>query len=364
MTPPVLAIRDLTVAYRHDGRWLDAVRDLELTVRPGQTYGIVGESGSGKSTLVLAIMRYLAPNARVRSGSIELNGRDLLAARGEALERVWRDDLRLVPQDPLSALNPSLRVGQQLAETLPGGLDRREQQAQVLALLSRVRLADPQRIAASYPHQLSGGMTQRVLIAMALSGAPSLLLLDEPTTNLDATTEATILDLIEELVHAGRTAVLYVSHNLGVVARLCERVAVLYAGELVEDAPVRELFAKPLHPYTQGLLDSVPRLGQRKWQSPLRAIAGQLPPLDALTAGCVFAPRCPLATELTHRERPPLEAPSATRRVRCHRWREIALDEVSAHQPLSAPQSAPTLVPAPAGVVLDVRDLSKSFDVG
>src|SRR5436190_8308753 len=124
MTPPVLAIRDLTVAYRHDGRWLDAVRDLELTVRPGQTYGIVGESGSGKSTLVLAIMRYLAPNARVRSGSIELNGRDLLATRGEALERVWRDDLRLVPQDPLSALNPSLRVGQQLAETLPGGPDR------------------------------------------------------------------------------------------------------------------------------------------------------------------------------------------------------------------------------------------------
>src|SRR5205823_5130538 len=241
---------------------------------------------------------------RVRSGSITLDGRDLLAVRGEALQRIWRDDVRLVPQEPLTALNPSLRIGPQIAETLPSGLDSREQQARIVSLLRRVRIADPERIA-----------------------------------------------------------VLYVSHSLGVVARLCDRVAVLYAGELVEDAPVRELFAKPLHPYTQALLDSMPLLGQHKAQSPLRATAGQIPPLDALPPGCVFAPRCPLATDLTHRERPALEAPSESRRVRCHRWREIAAAEVSAHQPLSAPQPAPTAALSAANVVLDVRDLSKSFDV-
>ncbi len=361
MSSPVLKISDLTVSYRADERWLDAVRDFSLTIRAGETYGLVGESGSGKSTLVLAIMRYLARNASVRQGSIALNGLDLLALRTDEMRRVWRDQLRLVPQNSLSALNPSLRIGPQVAETLAPSLDAREKQSRVIELLRMVRLADPARVANSYPHQLSGGMTQRVLIALALSGEPSLLLLDEPTTNLDVTTEAAILDLLKDLMRERNTAALYVSHSLGVVAQICNRVAVLYAGELVEDASVAALFASPLHPYTQGLLDSVPRIGQHKRAAPLCSIAGQIPPLDALPTGCVFAPRCAFATDFTHEVRPALESLDDARRVRCHRWRELKPNVPSSVVPRqSSVVNDETPVTA---LVLNVSNLQKSFDV-
>lgn len=364
--PAILQINNLTVSYRHGQQWLDAVRDVDLRIEAGQAYGLVGESGSGKSTLALAIMRYLSENGAVRQGRIEFAGRDLLALTGAEMRQVWGQAIKLVPQNPLSSLNPSIRIGEQLVESLPPALSRPQGAARVRELLEMVRLADPDRVAGSYPHQLSGGMQQRAMIAMALSGEPALLVLDEPTTNLDVTTEAVILDLIEDLIRERDTAVLYVSHSLGVVARFCDRVAVLYAGELVEDAPVADLYRQPLHPYTQGLLDSVPRLGQNKRHTELQPIPGHIPRLDELPAGCVFAPRCPLAVERCLEERPQLETPLADRRVRCHRWPEILAGTVSLHA--SQPDQAPAAAPqngngASHEIVLDVERLEKRFKV-
>ncbi|NLF63093.1 MAG: ABC transporter ATP-binding protein, partial [Chloroflexi bacterium] len=260
-TEPVLEIADLTVAYRQGEQWLPAVRDFSLRFAPGETVGLVGESGSGKSTIALSVMRYL-PQARVIRGAIVFQGRDLLALDAEKMRAVWGNDLALVPQDPLSALNPSMRAGEQIAEglRLHLNLSRDESERRALSLLEMVGLPDPARAAASFPHQLSGGMQQRIMIAMALSTEPALLVLDEPTTALDVTTQAAILDLFRDLIRQRDTATLYVTHNLGVVSQLCDRVAVLYAGELVEEAPARALFDQPLHPYTRGLIDSVPRL--------------------------------------------------------------------------------------------------------
>lgn len=331
---PVLEIENLTVSYRQGDEWLDAVRNVDLRIAPGQSYGLVGESGSGKTTLALAIMRYLPENGVIRSGTIRLAGQDLVELSTTALRHVWREKVRLVPQNPLSSLNPSLRIGEQLVETLPQPLSRGAARARAVALLETVRIADPERVAHSYPHQISGGMQQRVMIAMALSGEPALLVLDEPTTNLDTTTEAAILDLFKELIEEYDTAVLYVSHNLGVVAQVCDRVAVLYAGELVEDAEVTEVYHHPLHPYTRGLLDSVPCIGENKREVRLRPIPGQIPELEALPRACVFTPRCPLAIDVCSAERPPAEMPTPDRSVRCHRWREIRDGRVNARQPI------------------------------
>ena len=321
MSHPVLSIDNLTVAYRNGRNWQTALREVSLRIAPGQSYGLVGESGSGKSTLALATVRYLGEGGAVRGGSIALNGRDMLALGPTELRAVRQHELRMVPQNPLAALNPAMRVADQLAESLSPVAGPRQEQAR--ALLHMVRLADPERVARSFPHELSGGMQQRVMIALALSARPALLLLDEPTTSLDVTTEAAILELLRELVDEQQTATLFVSHNLGVVARVCERVAVLYAGELVEDGPVAELFRAPLHPYTQGLIASVPKIGASRQAGQLQPIAGSLPQPGHKLPGCVFAPRCPLALELCHTSRPILEQAGAARTVRCHRWREI-----------------------------------------
>jgi peptide/nickel transport system ATP-binding protein len=353
----VLTLDHLTVSYRQGTGWLDAVRDVSLAIAPGEMYGLVGESGSGKSTLALAIMRYLGPNGAIRAGSISLGVRALSALSDGEMRSVWRDALRFVPQNPGAALNSAMRIGAQLAETLGTPPAR----PRVLELLRMVRLADPERIAASYPHQLSGGMQQRVLIAMALSGEPQLLILDEPTTNLDVTTEAVILDLVRDLVRARGTALLYVSHSLGVIAQLCSRTAVLYAGELVEDAPVEVLYRRPLHPYTRGLLASMPMVGQHKTDAPLRPIPGRIPALGMIP-GCVFAPRCPLALELCRQQRPALDTTATIgHRVRCHRWREIEAGTVSA-DPLVETTALGSVEPETApSVVLQAADLQKRF---
>jgi peptide/nickel transport system ATP-binding protein len=372
LQPPTLALEDVTIAYRRGSRWLDAVRDARLRITPGQTYGLVGESGSGKSTLALAVLRQLPRNGAVRRGNILLQGEDLLALDDQALRAVWARRIKLVPQNALSALNPSLRIGDQVAEGLAPNGDA--PQARVLELLRLVRLPDPARVAAGYPHQLSGGMQQRVLIALALSAEPDLLVLDEPTTALDVTTEAAILDLVDDLIKQRRTSVLFVSHNLGVVARICDRVAVLYAGEMVEDAAVADLYRRPLHPYTQGLLNSVPRLGQTQTDHRLTPIPGAIPHLDELPAGCVFAPRCPVALEQCHTARPPLEEPAPGRTVRCHRWPEILAGTVDVAAAFSAAATAladvdaadgaaPRLDPVPSSArpVLAVDGLKKHF---
>ncbi|NJM07823.1 ABC transporter ATP-binding protein, partial [Candidatus Gracilibacteria bacterium] len=292
---------------------------------------------------------------------ILLGDRDLTTLDTEELRTIWGSQVRLVPQNPLTALNPSLRIGDQLVEALEPGLPHAEAALQGRELLQTVRLADPERVMRSFPHELSGGMQQRVMLAMALHGDPALLVLDEPTTNLDVTTEAAILDLVGQLIAERDTAALFVSHNLGVVGRVCARVAVLYAGELVEDAPAAALFQQPLHPYTQGLLDSVPRIGTSSRTARLRPIPGTIPALDALPPGCVFAPRCPIALDLCHAQRPPLDIVDDTRSVRCHRWREIAVGTIDPSQhseelPINAVIDDTT-------VVLELDQLEKHFDL-
>ncbi len=342
----VLDIDNLTVAYCHGPAWLVAVRDFSLRIDSGQTIGLVGESGSGKSTIALAIMQHLGENGQIQQGQITFVDRDSSELAGPEMRQVWGDQLILVPQDPLSSLNPSIPIGEQLAEQLRQHLDfdRSQARARTLELLELVKIPDPERVARSYPHQISGGMQQRVMIAMALSTGPRLLVLDEPTTALDVTTQASILDLFRELINDQQTAALYVTHNLGVVARICQRVVVLYAGELVEDAPTGELFLRPYHPYTQGLIDSLPNPGDNKRSMRLLAIPGQIPSLDDRGAACLFAPRCHLALDICRQERPPLEKVNDSRRIRCHRWREIATGEVEIKTPAAM---APEEVPAP-----------------
>ena len=338
---PILEIEDLCVAYREGNTLREAARNISLTLPPGKTYGLVGESGSGKTTLALAVMQYLPQQGSVCEGHIRFADRDLLALSREEMRSIWGAQMALVPQEAQSSLNPAIPLGQQVAEILRrhGELNGQEAQARVRELFETVRLGDPERVARSYPHQLSGGMLQRVLVAMALSTEPRLLVLDEPTSSLDVTTQAAMLDLFRDLIRERDTSVLYITHNLGVVAQISDRVAVMYAGELVEDAPTTDLYHQPLHPYTRGLLDCIPKLGENKQDVRLRPIRDRIPALDDLPEGCIFRPRCPLAIDVC-RDYPPLYEAGAGRRSRCHRWKEIASGEIDAHQP--APEGTQT----------------------
>lgn len=358
----VLDIRDLTVAYQQEDEWLEAVRDFSLSIHRGETYGLVGESGSGKTTLVLAVMNYLREGGSIRAGKIKLGDIDLRSLDDTQLRQVWGSKITLVPQNPQSALNPSLRVGDQLTEILSYQLDlsRKEAADQAINWLERVHIADPIRVAESYPHQISGGMQQRVMIAMALCTGPDLLILDEPTTNLDVTTQAVILELISELIKDQDGGVLYVTHNLGVISQICDRVAVMYANELVEDAATQDLFSKPLHPYTQGLIDSIPHLGITKDSIQLRAIQGQIPPIGRGPAGCVFRTRCPIAVDICE-TRPPLYLAGDSRYSRCHRWEEINHQEVNIHQPLPIAQPNQIITHSGKSLTLEVDNLTIHF---
>lgn len=362
VSTPILRISNLTVAYRRGSDWLEAVRDVSFQIHAGETFGLVGESGSGKTTLALAVMRYLGEKGAVTAGGITLAGRDLLALSLKEMEKVWGVQIALVPQNPLSSLNPSIRIGEQLAEVLRHhfAMDTGEANQNVLEWFKQVHISDPDQVANSYPHQVSAGMQQRVLIAAAFCAEPRLLILDEPTSSLDVTTQAVILDLLRELIRGCETAVLYVTHNLGVVAQVCDRVGVLYAGEIVEQASVRDLFNQPMHPYTRGLLSSVPLPGEMKEKVGLRAIPGQIPPLGELPAGCAFRPRCQLAAYVceTH---PPLYISGPNRIVRCHRWEEIQKGEVGDWSfPLISKASVPgeTL---PRRLVLNLNALYVDF---
>jgi peptide/nickel transport system ATP-binding protein len=314
-----LEVRDLDIAYRVRGRDRQVIRGVSFRIGRGETFGLVGESGCGKSTVALAVTRYLPANGRVRAGGIRIAGEDALAMDAAALRRLRTRSISMVYQDPGRALNPSIRIGQQVAEVFEiAGVPAAERMGRAEAMLQRVRIVDAGRVMGRYPHQLSGGMLQRVVIAMALAVDPTLLILDEPTTALDATVEAEVLDLIETLRAEMGSSVLFIGHNLAVISRMCARVGVLYAGTLVEEGPTREVFAGPRHPYTVGLLRCLPQAGLSKHKTRLDTIPGFLPTSLAGLKGCVFAERCGLAQDICRREEPPLIPISAGRLSRCH----------------------------------------------
>ena len=318
-TAPALELRDLEIIYRVRGRPREVVRGISLTVERASSYGLVGESGCGKSTVALSIVRYLPRNGVVTAGAIEVAGRNVLVLRGEPLRLYRRDVVSMVYQNPGSALNPTIRVGRQVAEVFKlRGADREEARARSIAALREVHIADPDSVLRRYPHQLSGGMQQRVVIAMSLATDPSLLILDEPTTGLDATVEAEVLDLITELQARHHTAVLFISHNLGVIRKMCRKIGVLYAGELVEEGPTEELLQDPHHPYTVGLLRCIPRGGVRKDLKKLDTIRGFLPPIGAPLPACVYVERCALARDICSLEKPVDSQVTADHRSRCH----------------------------------------------
>jgi oligopeptide/dipeptide ABC transporter ATP-binding protein len=310
-------VEHLTVTVDDAGRPAPAVNDVSFEIRRGETLGLVGESGSGKSLTALAILRTLPPGARITAGRVVFEGTDLLAASEQHMQRVRGGRIALVLQEPSAALNPVLTVGRHIAETLVVH-DRaswREADQHAIELLASVSVPDAPSRARDYPHQLSGGLRQRVLVALALAAGPVLLLADEPTTALDATIQAEILDLLHEQQARRGLSLLLITHDLAVAARSASRVAVMYAGRLVEEAPARELFASPLHPYTQGLLAAMPGGAPR---SRLAAIEGTVPTPGRVGPGCAFAPRCRLRVPACDTVVPPVSTPAPARRVRCH----------------------------------------------
>ena len=348
--------------YRLGERWVRAVQHIDLSIGPQAIHGLVGESGSGKSTLALGLMGYWADNARVAEGHVWFEGQDLTALSAEARRALWGRKAALVPQNPQDSLNPSMSVGAQLMETTRLHLGHSPAQARQAALdaLRAVRLPDPELLLRRYPHQLSGGQLQRVLIAQALSTRPRLLVLDEPTTALDVTTQAAILDLMRSLIHQERAAALYVTHDLATARRLCDQISVLYGGEIMESAAASELFSRPLHPYTIGLLGSLPH-PESASEARLATIGGVAASLSERPSACVFASRCPLALAHCHAEKPPLEAAAPGHEVRCWRWRDIAEGQVSA---ANRPPSPAQADPPRAERVLQVVDLSKRYAEG
>jgi oligopeptide/dipeptide ABC transporter ATP-binding protein len=290
--PLLLSVDHLTTGFELNRAFAPAVIDVTFQLHKGETLCLVGESGSGKSLTALSIMRLVQPPGRIAAGRIMFRGRDLLALSEREMQRVRGADIGLVFQEPMTALNPVFTIGNQIEETLRvhGRATRRTARQKAVELLAAVSVPDPARRVRDYPHQLSGGLRQRALIAMALACDPALLIADEPTTALDVTIQAQILDLLRDLQRRLGLALLLITHDLGVVAQMADRVAVMYAGRIVEEAPVRSLFADPKHPYTQGLMGSMPG-GSRGTR--LVAIPGTVPPLGALPSGCSFTPRCP-----------------------------------------------------------------------
>jgi len=323
VSTPLLAIEDLqTHFFTRDGV-VRAVDGVSYAVKAGETLAVVGESGSGKSVTALSILRLVpSPPGRIVGGAIRFEGVDLLRIREGEMRRIRGNEISMIFQEPMTSLNPVLTVSRQITETLilHQGLTARAAAARAIEMLRLVRIPEPERRARQYPHELSGGMRQRVMIAMALACHPKLLIADEPTTALDVTIQAQILDLMRELKSEIGAAIILITHDLGVVAEMAQRVVVMYAGRKVEEAPVGDLFRRPQHPYTLGLLASVPRLGAtlgRAEPPRLAEIPGTVPSLRDPIVGCAFAPRCAYATERCSREAPPLEAKTAAHLAAC-----------------------------------------------
>jgi oligopeptide/dipeptide ABC transporter ATP-binding protein len=347
----VLRVRNLTVRFDSGRNVVHAVNGVTFELEAGGALGLVGESGSGKSVTSLAILRLLPRGtAKIVAGEVWLGDRDLIGLSEREMRRLRGKEISFVPQDSLSALNPVLTVGEQIVETIRAHEDVRRGEARRRAadLLGTVGIPRPGEHMDRYPHQFSGGMRQRVLIAIALALRPTLLIADEPTTALDVTVQAQVLELLHELTTQRGTAILLISHDLGIMARMTQRIMVMYAGHVVESAPTTEIFARPGHPYTVGLLRSIPRVADLG--RPLTPIAGSPPELDRLPRGCPFAPRCAWALDVCWREMPPLEPGEAAgapgglepggHLLACHN--PVGVDEVEAGRPLQ-----PGFRPAP-----------------
>jgi peptide/nickel transport system ATP-binding protein len=353
-TAAALKVEDLSLAYVVRGIPRPVLRGVSFEVRPGESYGLVGESGCGKSTTAYAAVRYLPRNALITGGRILVGGEDVTRMNDEQVRQFRMHHASMVYQDPGAALNPTTKIGPQVLEAYTVlGQGRREAEANALAALRRVQIADPERVAQRYPHQLSGGMQQRVVIAMALASNPKLLVLDEPTTGLDATVEASVLDLVRTLQAEMNAAVLLIAHNLGVIRTLCDRVGVMYAGKIVEEGDAATVFERPQHPYTLGLLRSLPRHGIRKTERPLSTIPGNLPQIGTPLPTCVYVDRCPLATDLCRTVVPPIVEVEGGGWTRCH-YRE-RLGEITQPPPVHGRDTAT------GEVALSVSDVSKTF---
>lgn len=354
----VFQTTDLTLGYQTEAGLLPAVRGATLGIREKECFGVVGESGSGKTTLAMGAINYLSTNGRVLGGSSRLREVELTGLRRIQMRRIWGSRIGMVYQNPSTALNPSLRIGRQLSEVARRhlGLSAREAWEKSREMLARVAMPDPRSIMGRYPHQLSGGMLQRCVIAMALITRPELLILDEPTTALDVTTQAVVLDLVAQLTRDFASAILYITHDLAVVSKLCDRVGVMYAGQFVEQAAVRDLYQAPLHPYTLSLLGCVPRFDPEGGKRLLTSIPGSIPRLDALPRGCIFASRCAFVRDECRRSPPPLRQVRPGHSSACLRWDQLP---TAAEYARSAPQVPVHKEERPE--VLRIVALKKSF---
>jgi len=320
---PLLDVRDLHVEFRTREGVAKAVNGVNYSVDAGETLAVLGESGSGKSVTAQAIMGILdSPPGFVTGGQVLFQGQNLLTLGAEERRRVRGARMAMIFQDALSALNPVLNVGEQLGEmfTVHRGLSRKEARAKAIELMERVRIPAARERVRQYPHQFSGGMRQRVMIAMAMALEPELIIADEPTTALDVTVQAQVMDLLAELQREYNMGLILITHDLGVVADVADKIAVMYAGRIVETSPVHDIYAAPAHPYTKGLLDSIPRVDQKGQE--LYAIKGLPPNLLHIPPGCAFNPRCPMAQAVCRTDVPPLYQVSSTRASACHFWKE------------------------------------------
>ena len=321
---PILEIENLSISFFTRLREIPAVMDFSCTVMPGEAMGLVGESGCGKSTVALAVMRDLGKNGKIVSGSIKFKGRDLTNMSEDALRKIRGSEIAMIYQEPMASLNPAMRVRDQLAEVpmIHQNMDRAEALALARQIVADVRLPDPDRILQAYPHQLSGGQQQRIVIAMALMAKPALLILDEPTTALDVTVEAGIVDLVKELGEKYGTSMLFISHNLGLVLDVCDRLCVMYSGEAVERGSIGDVFDDMQHPYTQALLSAIPSLDPDD-RGKAQKLEGEIPSPTNPPPGCKFQTRCPMAIDRCRVEEPVLETAGPEHNVACHRWKEL-----------------------------------------
>jgi oligopeptide/dipeptide ABC transporter ATP-binding protein len=318
-TSPLLQVKNLSTHFvsARGSRVVRAVNEVSMTLDAGETLGIVGESGSGKTTLALTLLRLLAPAARIVSGEILFEGEDLLKKSDREMRHIRGKRIAMILQDPMASLNPLFTIGDQVAEPMRvhEHVGRGKAWAKARDLLKAVRISAPETRVREYPHQMSGGMRQRIVGAIAISCEPALLIADEPTTSLDVTIQAQYLNLLRDLQRAHHLALIFITHNLGIVAKMCDQVAVMYAGRMVEFGPVRRLFNAPAHPYTEALLSSIPRLSDT--HARLTAIDGQPPDLVAPPTGCAFHPRCPKAIERCREEDPPVFTAAEGQTARC-----------------------------------------------